>query len=90
MIKKIENRQQEIYQKILTNGKVRVVDLAKEYDVSMETIRKDLNRMESQGLLHKTHGGACRKEDNSEVAVNVKVNENASFKQNLALSLIHI
>ena len=84
MIKKIENRQQEIYQKILTNGKVRVVDLAKEYDVSMETIRKDLNRMESQGLLHKTHGGACRKEDNSEVAVNVKVNENASFKQNLA------
>lgn len=84
MTKKIENRQQEIYQKILTNGKVRVVDLAKEYDVSMETIRKDLNRMESQGLLHKTHGGACRKEDNSEVAVNVKVNENASFKQNLA------
>lgn len=84
MSKKSEARQQEIYQKILTEGDVRVVDLANLYGVSMETIRKDLNTMEAQGLLHKTHGGACRKQDDSEVSVDIKVSENASLKQDIA------
>ncbi|MTI16621.1 DeoR/GlpR transcriptional regulator [Rhodobacteraceae bacterium RKSG542] len=39
-------------------GKVEVDDLAKKFDVSPQTIRKDLNDLCEQGLLARVHGGA--------------------------------
>lgn len=35
-----------------------VQELANAFDVSVETIRRDLNRMAQHNLLHRTHGGA--------------------------------
>ena len=58
MSKKTENRQNDIYSKILLDGEVKVVELSKFYHVSTETIRTDLSTMESQGLIKKIHGGA--------------------------------
>jgi DeoR family transcriptional regulator, aga operon transcriptional repressor len=37
---------------------ISVRDLSKSLDVSAATIRKDLDRLEQQGLLRRTHGGA--------------------------------
>jgi DeoR family transcriptional regulator of aga operon len=39
-------------------GRCRVIDLARELAVSEVTVRQDLDIMEKQGLLNRTHGGA--------------------------------
>jgi DeoR/GlpR family transcriptional regulator of sugar metabolism len=39
-------------------GSVSVEDLSKQLDVSVVTVRRDLDTLESQGLLRRTHGGA--------------------------------
>lgn len=91
MSKKSEQRQNEIYQQIMSQGSVRVTELAREFSVSHETIRKDLNRMQDQGLIHKTHGGAQQRTEYTEVALDLRITENVSQKQEIAkkcLSLI--
>lgn len=40
------------------DGSVSVEGLSKELDVSLVTIRRDLDALENQGLLRRTHGGA--------------------------------
>lgn len=40
------------------NGKVTVEELTQAFSVSPPTIRADLSRLEAQGLLRRTHGGA--------------------------------
>lgn len=84
MSKKAENRQSDIYSQILSNGEVKVVDLANVHHVSMETIRTDLSTLENQGLIKKIHGGATLKDSYSEVSVEYKMTENASDKQLIA------
>ncbi|MCD8390963.1 MAG: DeoR/GlpR family DNA-binding transcription regulator [Firmicutes bacterium] len=60
----IERRNQ--IEKIITqNGSVLVTELAKQFDVTTETIRGDLEKLEKQGILVRTYGGATLV-DNSE------------------------
>lgn len=42
------------------NGKVRVHDLSKLFDVSAVTIRKDLKLLEDKGILFRSYGGASK------------------------------
>lgn len=51
-------RQRVIEKKIAADGRVAVRALAAEMNVSVETIRRDLRRMDEQGLLKQVHGGA--------------------------------
>ena len=51
-----------ILQKLEQQGSISVTQLAAEYQVSVESIRRDLNRLEKQGLLFRTHGGASSKQ----------------------------
>jgi DeoR/GlpR family transcriptional regulator of sugar metabolism len=51
-------RRQAIFEILEEKGSVTVVELSKQFDVSEETIRRDLTKMESSGLLQKTYGGA--------------------------------
>jgi DeoR/GlpR family transcriptional regulator of sugar metabolism len=51
-------RQMEILQAIRTNGFVKIPELSRRYFVSLNTIRRDLQRLEDQGLLQTTRGGA--------------------------------
>src|SRR5690242_7136251 len=53
-----EERQRAIYEHLLTAGKVTVEELAAQFRMSAPTIRNDLARLEEQGLLQRTHGGA--------------------------------
>lgn len=53
----VERRNQ--IEKIITENKsVLVVELAKQFDVTTETIRGDLEKLEKQGVLIRTYGGA--------------------------------
>ena len=49
-------RQMKIYQLLQTNGTMTVKDLSKIFDVSLVTIRRDLEAMESNKLVKKYHG----------------------------------
>lgn len=57
-------RRNQIEQLISKNKSVLVVELAKRFDVTPETIRGDLVRLEKQGVLVRTYGGATIVEDN--------------------------
>ncbi|MFX3616447.1 MAG: DeoR/GlpR family DNA-binding transcription regulator [Sporolactobacillus sp.] len=53
-----EERKHAIHQQVKDNGKVQVADLAKQFQVSEVTVRRDLAEMEQAGLLKRTFGGA--------------------------------
>jgi len=53
-----EGRRKKIT-KIITNGeKVKVSELAEMFNISEVSIRRDLNKLQGEGLLKRTHGGA--------------------------------
>jgi DeoR family fructose operon transcriptional repressor len=53
-----EERQQAIAQLVTARGRLSVTDLATEYDVTTETVRRDLSALERMGLVRRVHGGA--------------------------------
>src|SRR5436190_2112021 len=52
------SRSEQILQELLRHGEVSVDSLAKSFNVSAATIRRDLSELERQGLLRRNHGGA--------------------------------
>ena len=53
-----EERRRAIVDILRQSGRVLVADLAKEFRTSQITIRKDLEALDKQGLIQRTHGGA--------------------------------
>ena len=53
-----EERQQEILQLARGDGRVDVTALAESFNVTAETIRRDLTTLERAGVLRRVHGGA--------------------------------
>jgi len=51
-------RRQAIFELLKEAGSVQVTELSARFEVSEETIRRDLTKMENSGLLYKTYGGA--------------------------------
>lgn len=55
---KTERRAKQILSLLLQHGKATVEDLTDTFATSPASIRRDLVRLEKQGLVHRTHGGA--------------------------------
>lgn len=53
-----EERQQAMARLVGQRGRVSVADLATEYEVTTETVRRDLSLLERLGLVRRVHGGA--------------------------------
>jgi DeoR family fructose operon transcriptional repressor len=53
-----EERRQWLVSRARADGRLDVAAVSEELDVAPETIRRDLNVLESHGLLHRVHGGA--------------------------------
>ena len=53
-----EERRRAILAMVNREGRVLVLDLAKRFETSQVTIRKDLEELHARGLIHRTHGGA--------------------------------
>lgn len=51
-------RHEAIAAAVRDNGRVSVIDLAEQFDVTGETIRRDLAALERAGHVHRVHGGA--------------------------------
>ncbi len=52
-----EERQQAIARLVTQRGRMSVNQLASEYDVTTETVRRDLSTLERLGLVRRVHGG---------------------------------
>lgn len=57
----LNERQQSIIDIIEKKGSVRVSQLGKQFHVSEETIRRDLEKLEIEGFVKRIHGGAIRR-----------------------------
>jgi DeoR family transcriptional regulator, aga operon transcriptional repressor len=53
-----EERRRAILDQLMHQGRVLVTELSRQFETSQVTIRKDLEILHSQGLVHRTHGGA--------------------------------
>ena len=86
-------RRREIISRLTANGKVIVSELAKDFDVTEETIRRDLEKLDHEGLASKTYGGAVSKNNSAlDLPYNVREGVNVPQKQDISekvLSLIH-
>lgn len=72
-------RRNKIEQIINKDGSVLVVELAKLFDVTTETIRADLEKLEKQGILVRTYGGATRA-DNSEPELAITERDTVNYE----------
>ncbi len=87
------DRKVEIAQKVKQQGKVNISDLALEYGVSTMTIRRDLARLEKEGLVTVEYGGAILKSNSLlELDMNLKQTQFPEEKKRIAqaaLDFIH-
>lgn len=78
-------RRNQILEKLQAEKRVVVSELSQLYDVSEETIRRDLDKLEKEGLAIKSYGGAVINEDVSiDLPFNVRKNQNVAGKQKMA------
>ena len=78
-------RQQAILGRARSEGRVDVNALAEAFDVTAETIRRDLTGLERRGVLRRVHGGAIPVERLSiELPVNERFDINAVEKERIA------
>lgn len=78
-------RRNAILARLNTQGKVIVTDLSREFDVTEETIRRDLEKLDNEGLAKKTYGGAVANQNlNIDLPYNVRKRANVELKQKIA------
>ena len=82
---KQEIRQKKIRQILDEEEKIKIKDLAKKLNVTPETLRKDLAKLESENLIIKEHGYARKQSITVESNVELKTKENNANKKAVAL-----
>ena len=78
-------RRNTILKRLSVEGKVLVADLAKEFNVTEETIRRDLEKLDNDGLAKKTYGGAVKLDNfNIDLPFHVRKQANVESKEYIA------
>ncbi|WP_019552759.1 DeoR/GlpR family DNA-binding transcription regulator [Propionispira raffinosivorans] len=84
-------RRNNIAELIISNGSIKVGEVAKKFDVSTETIRKDLIYLDKIGVIKKSRGGALSSLEIIEKPLEYRNTENFDLKNaiaNKALSFV--
>ncbi len=79
-------RQKRIMELLVSEGAVSVSKLSVELEVTEETVRRDLEKLEKQGSLKRTHGGAVPADENNtyEASLEKRKATNIEEKQRIA------
>lgn len=80
-------RRNEIAHMLLEKGFVKARDLSERYQVSMETIRKDLAYLEQCGAARRGYGGAMRSEVEMEQALDLRMDRMVQKRQIAACAM---
>ncbi|MEV4515216.1 DeoR/GlpR family DNA-binding transcription regulator [Dactylosporangium sp. NPDC049525] len=73
-----------ILERVFSRGSVDARHLAEKFQVSPATIRRDLQALEDQNLLSRTHGGAVAVDVASELPVRYRVGQHREEKMRIA------
>ncbi|MFW0107621.1 DeoR/GlpR family DNA-binding transcription regulator [Rothia sp. P7181] len=81
-----EERRAEIAKLVATARRVNGAELARRYEVTMETVRRDLAALEAEGRLRRVHGGAVTVEQSTSVESSIasRQRENNPEKNRIA------
>lgn len=78
-------RHRWILDNLNARGSVRTTQVAEALDVTEETVRRDFEKLEADGMLLRSHGGAVRLDPNRrESPVQERAGENTAAKQAIA------
>ncbi len=77
----IDERRQHLLAKIQAEGRVLVSELSEALGISRITIRKDLDYLESKGLVQRTHGGALPPQSGALFDPSLKEKEQKQLKE---------
>lgn len=81
-------RRNAILSKLSAEGKVVVSDLSIEFNVTEETIRRDLEKLDRDGLARKTYGGAVKNENfNIDLPFHIRKQTNVESKRKIAAEI---
>ena len=82
------DRLQEMRKLFLSRKKITNPELCEAFDISIETVRRDLNILEKEGFIRKVYGGACLAELQTEHTIvdkwNTRIDRNEAFKRSIA------
>ena len=80
-----KERQDAILETLNNKGYISVEELSKKLYVSLATIRRDLNELEKNGFLKRTHGGASFiSQDHMITSIDYRTNWNSEEKIKIA------
>lgn len=88
----LKQRLEKIRELVKENKKVVVSQLSEMFDVTEETIRRDLEKLEAEGLVARTYGGAVLNQDVSREKIHFlkRVQTNMEEKQAIAEKAVGI
>lgn len=81
---KSSERLQSIQTLLDIRGRVSVVELADQYKVAQETIRRDIAKLEGNGIARKIHGGAVSAKNKFEQTLSARFGQDIPEKHALA------
>lgn len=86
---------EERYEKILTTleeeGRVKVKELSKSFQVTEDCIRKDLKELEARGKLKRVYGGAIVKRTHNDIkSIDERQNINLAAKKSIASKAVNL
>ena len=85
-----QERRDYIEKKLRSEGKIRVSELASLFDVSSETIRKDLKHLEEMGIAKKGYGGAVIANERLEPSFVEKTIKSREEKERIAKAAVDL
>ncbi len=84
-------RRNEILEILKEEGRVIVSELSRKYEVTEETIRRDLEKLEQDGVAERTYGGAVVKaNDKEELPFLVRKRANVEAKKAIAMKICNL
>lgn len=87
----LEERYEKILYKVQEEGRVTVKDLAKEFKVTEDCIRKDLRELENRELLKRVYGGAIIQRNHDDIKpIDERKNINVGVKKKIAINAVNL
>ena len=77
----IDERRQHILELIQKQGRALVSDLSEQLSISQITIRKDLEYLQSKGVIQRSHGGALRIQSGTLVDPSLQEKQKHNFRE---------
>lgn len=81
-----EERRRQIASLTAVEGRVNVTELAQRFDVTAETIRRDLAVLDREGVIHRVHGGAVANQmfQTTELSIDTRARSASGAKSSIA------